>query len=61
LVTEEDLNHGSLYPPIREIRDVSLQIAESVAEKAYEMNLAKAPRSGSMRGMIESLLYDPYY
>lgn len=61
LVTEEDLSNGSLYPPIRDIRDVSLQIAESVAEKAYEMNLAKAPRSGSMRGMIESLLYDPYY
>ena len=61
LVTEEDLSNGSLYPPIRDIRDVSLQIAESVAEKAYEMNLAKAPRSGSMRGLIESLLYDPYY
>jgi malate dehydrogenase (oxaloacetate-decarboxylating)(NADP+) len=61
LVTEEDLSLGSLYPPIRDIRDVSLQIAESVAEKAYEMNLAKAPRSGSIRGMIEALLYDPYY
>jgi malate dehydrogenase (oxaloacetate-decarboxylating)(NADP+) len=61
LVTEEDLHHGSLYPPIRDIRDVSLQIAESVAEKAYEMNLAKAPRAGSIRSMIEALLYDPYY
>jgi malate dehydrogenase (oxaloacetate-decarboxylating)(NADP+) len=61
LVTEEDLLHGSLYPPIRDIRDVSLQIAESVAEKAYEMNLAKAPRAGSIRSMIEALLYDPYY
>jgi len=61
LVKEEDLHLGSLYPPIRDIRDVSLQIAESVAEKAYEMNLAKATRTGSIRGMIEALLYDPYY
>jgi malate dehydrogenase (oxaloacetate-decarboxylating)(NADP+) len=61
LVTEEDLGHGSLYPPIRDIRDVSLRIAEAVAEKAYEMKLAKAPRNGSIRGMIEAQLYDPYY
>ncbi len=61
LVTQEDLNNGSLYPPIRNIRDVSFQIAESVAEKAYEMNLAQAPKTGSIHSMIEALLYDPYY
>src|SRR6185295_7352798 len=35
LVRPADLNQGSLYPPLRDIRKISLAIAVSVATKAY--------------------------
>ena len=36
LVEKTDLERGSLYPPLRDIRRISLAIAVSVAEKAYD-------------------------
>jgi malic enzyme len=39
LVTEEDLQKGRLFPRVREIRKVSLQIAIAVANKIVEQNL----------------------
>jgi len=34
-VRDEDLNMGRLFPPIPDIRDVSLQIAVKIMETAY--------------------------
>jgi malate dehydrogenase (oxaloacetate-decarboxylating)(NADP+) len=34
-VTEDDLQQGSLYPPLKSIRDVSAHIAAAVAAVAY--------------------------
>jgi malate dehydrogenase (oxaloacetate-decarboxylating)(NADP+) len=59
LVHENDLDHGSLYPPLRDIRKISLAIAVSVATKAYEMNLARQKRPKSIRRNIEALMYQP--
>jgi hypothetical protein len=36
LVSEEDLNRGSLYPPLNTIQKCSLNIAAKIAEYAYE-------------------------
>lgn len=36
MVTSEDLNKGSLYPPLETIRECSLKIATKVMEYSYE-------------------------
>src|ERR1700681_1302807 len=42
-VTEDDLQQGSLYPPLKNIRDVSAHIAAAVAAVAYGRELARRP------------------
>jgi malate dehydrogenase (oxaloacetate-decarboxylating)(NADP+) len=59
LVRQTDLDQGSIYPPLREIRKISLAIAASVATKAYAMNLARAPRPKAVRRSIAALMYRP--
>ena len=59
LVRRKDLDEGALYPPLREIRKISLAIAVSVATKAYAMNLARQPRPRNIRRSIEALMYRP--
>lgn len=39
-VSKSDVNRGSLYPPLDNIREVSFKIAVDVAQKAYEMGIA---------------------
>jgi malate dehydrogenase (oxaloacetate-decarboxylating)(NADP+) len=45
-VTPADLDQGSLYPPLANIRAVSARIAVAVAEVAYQRGLATKPRPG---------------
>ena len=61
LVEEHDLEVGGLYPPINEIRSLSKDIAIEVAEKAYEMGIAQAPRPADLSKTIEAYMYDPMY
>ena len=58
-VRQKDLDQGSLYPPLGEIRTLSLTIATSVASKAYDLNLARARRPRSIRRSVEALMYTP--
>jgi malate dehydrogenase (oxaloacetate-decarboxylating)(NADP+) len=59
LVQRKDLSQGALYPPLRNIRRISLAIAASVATQAYTMGLARQPRPRNIRKSIEALLYRP--
>ena len=59
LVRQSDLVQGSLYPPLRDIRKISLAIAVNVATKAYAMGLARRPRPPSVRRAIEAMMYTP--
>ena len=59
LVTARDLDAGTLYPPLRDIRRISLAIAVSVAGAAYDMKLARAKRPRNLQRAIAGFMYEP--
>lgn len=61
LVKEDDINRGSLYPKLPEIRNISLEIAVSVAEKAVEFDLTQIDKHQDLRQLISDYMYDPQY
>jgi malate dehydrogenase (oxaloacetate-decarboxylating)(NADP+) len=61
LVSEDDLEQGSLFPPLPRIREVSLAIAVAVAELAYERGLATAPEPDDLPAFVKSQMYEPKY
>jgi malate dehydrogenase (oxaloacetate-decarboxylating)(NADP+) len=60
-VTQADLDQGSLYPPLANIRRVSAHIAAGVAEVAYQRGLASKPRPANVLEFVERQMYDPRY
>jgi malate dehydrogenase (oxaloacetate-decarboxylating)(NADP+) len=59
LVRPKHLEQGSLYPPLQEIRQISIAIATSVASKAYEMKLARQAKPGNVRRSVERIMHRP--
>jgi malate dehydrogenase (oxaloacetate-decarboxylating)(NADP+) len=59
LVRPKDLDQGALYPPLQDIRKISLAIAVSVATKAYAMKLTRRSRPRDIRRSVEALMYRP--
>jgi malate dehydrogenase (oxaloacetate-decarboxylating)(NADP+) len=59
LVRRKDLDEGALYPPLQQIRKISLAIAVSVATKAYTMKLTRRSRPRNIRRSVEALMYSP--
>ena len=61
LVTESDLEQGSLYPALPRIREVSAQIATAVADTAYKNGLAGKAKPQDVLADVQSQMYDPHY
>ena len=61
LVTESDLEQGSLYPALPRIREVSAHIATAVADTAYKSGLAGKSRPQDVLADVRSQMYDPHY
>ena len=61
LVSESDIEQGSLYPALPRIREVSAHIAAAVAGIAYERGLATGQLPNDLVGYIQSQMYDPHY
>jgi malate dehydrogenase (oxaloacetate-decarboxylating)(NADP+) len=61
MVTESDLEQGSLYPALPRIREVSAQIATAVADTAYSNGLADKPKPQDVLADVQSQMYDPHY
>jgi malate dehydrogenase (oxaloacetate-decarboxylating)(NADP+) len=59
LVGEAELDQACLYPPLTEIRKISLSIAVSVAKQAYAMKLAQRKRPTNLKKSIAELMYEP--
>ena len=59
LVTARDLAGGALYPPLRDIRRISLAIATRVAEDAYALKIARARRPRKLESAIARFMYEP--
>lgn len=60
-VSDDDLTVGSLYPPLKDIRGVSLQIAKAVVEVVQKEELATDVIPENLEEYISGLMYDPSY
>lgn len=61
LVSESDLDQGSLYPALSRTREVSAHIGAAVAEAAYAQNLTDRKRPGDLLAHVAAQMYDPGY
>ena len=61
LVSEKDLSTSTLYPPLKDIRNASLEIAVALAEKAYDQGVAQLERPADLKQHISEMMYDPSY
>jgi len=62
MVTEKDLSVGRLYPPLGDIREISVKIATKVAMEAYQENTASTyPEPEDKESLVRSFLYDYNY
>ena len=60
-VSYADVWQGRVYPPLTSIREVSVAIANAVAEVAYKQGLAGEPRPDDLESHIKSIMYYPEY
>jgi malate dehydrogenase (oxaloacetate-decarboxylating)(NADP+) len=60
-VADTDLYRGSLFPSLKQIRDVSANIAVAVAEVAFRDGLAGRERPGDVLAHVRSKMWDPQY
>ena len=59
LVTDADLEQGSLYPSLDDIRPVSVKIGTAVAAYAYDNGLAGNERPADLEKAVEAFMYRP--
>lgn len=60
-VMPEDLQQGSLLPPLTSVREVSVHIAVAVAEVIFDSALATRSRPESLLDLVRGHVYDPRY
>ena len=62
MVTKDDLQVGRLYPPLKDLREISIKIATRVAEEAYKSGTASTyPEPENKEVFIRQQLYDYNY
>jgi malate dehydrogenase (oxaloacetate-decarboxylating)(NADP+) len=61
LVSESDLEQGSLYPSLSRTREVSAHIGAAVAEAAYTRKLTETKRPADIFADVEKKMYEPSY
>jgi len=61
LVEPSDLEHGSLYPALARVREVSAHIAAAVAKIAFAKGFAGVPEPSDVLAFVRSQMYEPRY
>ncbi|CAH0582966.1 unnamed protein product [Chrysodeixis includens] len=62
IVSQKDLDQGSLYPPLKDIQDCSVKIAKKVFEHAYKCHKASVfPQPLDSEAFIRAQMYDVRY
>ena len=62
MVTQKDLDVGRLYPPLKDLREISVKIAINVALEAYKSGTASTyPEPADKETFIREQLYDYNY
>ncbi len=61
MVSQADLDQGSIYPSLSRMREVSAAIAASVADVAFRRGLAGVPQPADTAAFIRSCMYEPSY
>jgi len=60
-VSPARIQQGCLYPPLKDIRNVSLEIAVAVAQTAADAGLVREPLPADFRKRVAAAMYDPRY
>jgi malate dehydrogenase (oxaloacetate-decarboxylating)(NADP+) len=60
-VSKDDLAIGCMYPPLPEIRSVSVEIAVAIANFAIVQGLATIAKPMDMHAHVRSFVYEPVY
>ena len=61
LVSESDLEQGSLYPSLSRTREVSVHIGSAVAEAAYTRKLTQQRPPTDLFADMAARMYEPSY
>ena len=61
MVTEEELDSGTLYPDLGKIRQISLAIATAVCRLAWDEGLARYEQPEDIRDYVRSCMWHPEY
>ena len=60
-IKNEDFEKGLIYPPIKNIREVSKNVAIKVAEEIFRSGLARVKKPKNLEKFIRSKMYEPLY
>lgn len=59
MVKPEDLERGSLYPALTEVRSISAEIGAAVAEYIFDQGYAQAERPADIKKAVKDFQWDP--
>lgn len=60
-VSDNDIELGALYPPLPNIREISLNIAVAVAQSIYDAGLARRQPPDNIKQSIADYMFNPCY
>ena len=60
-VTQDDFEKGLIYPQVKDILKVSVNVAVKIAEEIFNSGLAGVKRPEDIRALLKSKMFVPVY